>query len=104
MTTTIDIRTDLSSCGLRARKIWEALFRSIPTHGFHSFDSFLCDLSTFERLLKEGKNTFYWICSDSGYTDVCLDDDDTVYDKDSDKVTCFKIVVEYPSITVKRVW
>lgn len=40
------------SPGLNARKIWEALFRLVHAEKFESFDSFLCDLRSFEGLLK----------------------------------------------------
>lgn len=90
----IDITHCDQSPSLNARKIWEALFRLVHAENFTSFDSFLCDLRTFETLLKsatysstddEPDCTIYWEWSKDGrWTDT------TAFDTGGN---CYKIEV-----------
>ncbi len=66
----IDLQTVYPSDGLLARKIWEALFRLADAGKFKSYDSFLCDLKLFERLLNDQTNLFWWRYDVNGFTDT----------------------------------
>jgi hypothetical protein len=69
---TINTRGDYPCNRLRARKIWEVLYRHADGKDFKSFDNFLIDLRCFEEQLDkqagESAAIFYWAYSNGKWT------------------------------------
>lgn len=61
---TLNIKGDYPCNKLRARKIWEVLYRKAGGKDFNDFDNFLIDLRCFEeqldRQILEVSTVFYW--------------------------------------------
>lgn len=56
---------------LMANKIWEVLFRETEAWKWKTLQYFLCDLKSFETLISEDSNIFYWVASgDNGWTET----------------------------------
>lgn len=107
----IDQRTDDPSSGLAARKIWKALYRLSGAYQFKDLDSFLIDLSLFEKEVdkayeKDGFiNIFYWMYDPYGWianTQVSSEDCEWSFEH-SYKITVIRDYIIGRKIIIEKV-
>jgi hypothetical protein len=72
MKTTLNLSKSYPSTSYYAKRLWEALFRTVSAEKFADLHPFLCDLRTFEEFITDKENEFYWAWDISGWTKVTL--------------------------------